>query len=422
MASVSFSYRSKKSKAFLEVRLSYRTEANGTPISFYSRSKIEVDKKYWTLEHKRNTFDPVLKLRQKAINKDIDDLRDFVLNEFYKAKVEDITKEWFLKTLEAYYRTTEEETEETPIPTYLVEYIPFYLDYRKHEMSQTSITKYNVIKHKLERMEASLNKRFQIKDVNENFKLLFVEYYKSQNYSQNTIHRELGFIKTICKHAKTKKIETDPEMDTLKVKKDKDVPKIWLTFEELEKIENLKDLTPHLENAKDWLLISAYTGQRVSDFMRFTPDMIRTKSGKKLLEFKQKKTGSDMSIPLHDKVLAILSKRNGEFPHPISDQRYNEFIKKVCKKAELNQMLEGKLQKNISKDEKKKIFRIVSGTYPKWKLVSSHIGRRTFASNFYGKMPTSYLMNITGHTTEVMLREYLGKSKDDLAMETFKYF
>jgi len=36
------------------------------------------------------------------------------------------------------------------------------------------------------------------------------------------------------------------------------------------------------------------------------------------------------------------------------------------------------------------------GIYEKWKLVTSHIGRRSFATNFYGNLPTSYLVYITG--------------------------
>ncbi|MBK6836268.1 MAG: hypothetical protein IPG89_19210 [Bacteroidetes bacterium] len=38
-----------------------------------------------------------------------------------------------------------------------------------------------------------------------------------------------------------------------------------------------------------------------------------------------------MSIPLSKRVIAILEKRSGEFPRQISDQRYNEYIKEVCK-------------------------------------------------------------------------------------------
>lgn len=423
MASLSFSYRSNKNTAFLEARFSHRIEKNENPISFYTRSKIEVEKTYWKNEHSKKSNDPVTQKRQNELNGKMTELRTFVLDRFDKTPIEQINKDWFLNVLEGYYKPKQEKQNSLEvIPSLLVDYIPYFLEYRKHEMTQTSITKYNVIKHKLQRFETSINTRFAIEDINENFKKEFVQYYTSQNYSQNTMHRELGFIKTICKHAKSLGVETHPQMDTLKLKKEK-VPKIWLTFQELEKIEKLENLTPYLENAKDWLIISCYTGQRISDFMRFTSEMVRTENGNKLLEFTQKKTGKVMTVPLHKKVLEVLERREGEFPHSISDQRYNDFIKEVCGLAEINQPLKGKLQRNLEKDKKKpKKMRIVSGTYPKSELVSSHIGRRSFATNFYGQIPTTYLMNVTGHTTEVSFLTYLGKSNKDLAMEIINYF
>jgi len=423
MASLSFSYRSNKPKAFLEARFSHRIENNPNPISFYTRSKIEVEKSYWKNDHSKKSNDPVIQKKQNDLNTEITNLRKFVLDDFEKMDIDHVNKDWFLNILEEYYNPKGKEQKPVEvIPSLIVDYIPYFLEYRKHEMSQTSITKYNVIKHKLERFEASINKRFEIKDINENFKKQFVTYYKSQDYSQNTMHRELGFIKTVCKHAKSLGVETDPQMDTLKLKKEK-VPKIWLTFEELDNIGKLKDLPAYLENAKDWLIISAYTGQRISDFMRFNSEMLRTENGNKFLEFTQKKTGKIMTVPLHKKVLEVLNGRNGEFPHSISDQRYNDYIKEVCQRAKINKPLKGKLQRNLETDEKKpKKMRIVFGTYPKWELVSSHIGRRSFATNFYGQIPTTYLMNVTGHTTEASFLTYLGKSNKDLAMEIINYF
>ena len=93
----------------------------------------------------------------------------------------------------------------------------------------------------------------------------------------------------------------------------------------------------------------------------------------------------------------------------------NEHIKKVCEKAKINTPTHGtlfdhKLKEKITKD------------YPKHLLVSSHIGRRSFATNNYGKIPTSFLMYITGHTTEAMFLTYIGKSNKDIAMELTNYF
>ena len=110
-----------------------------------------------------------------------------------------------------------------------------------------------------------------------------------------------------------------------------------------------------------------------------------------------------------------MKKYDGNFPRKISDQRYNEHIKKVCEKAKINTPTHGTL---FDHDKKEK----VTNDYPKHLMVSSHIGRRSFASNNYGKIPTSFLMYITGHTTEAMFLTYIGKSNKDIAMELTNYF
>ena len=59
--------------------------------------------------------------------------------------------------------------------------------------------------------------------------------------------------------------------------------------------------------------------------------------------------------------------------------------------------------------KKRKIF----GKYPKYELITSHIGRRSFASNFYGKISTTHILNFIGHTTEKQLLTYIGKSETE---------
>jgi integrase len=124
-----------------------------------------------------------------------------------------------------------------------------------------------------------------------------------------------------------------------------------------------------------------------------------------------------MAIPLSKKVVAILKKRGGEFPRQISDQRYNDYIKEVCKLAELNEKIKGSKSKT-----EKKITRKESGIFEKWELVTSHIGRRSFATNNYGRIPTSLLINVTGHSTETMFLEYIGKTETEKAIQLAEYF
>ena len=265
-------------------------------------------------------------------------------------------------------------------------------------------------------MQTNRKKPILIADIDESFKNEFVAYQKNKGYAQNTIQRELTFLKTFCKHARYLGLETSPQLDMLKLEKVK-AEKIYLTFKELEAIEATELEHDYLDNARDWLIISCYTGQRISDFLRFTKKMIRIENGKSLLEFTQKKTDKFMTVPLHSKVLQILEKRNGQFPRQISDQRYNEYIKKVCELSNLTEKVQGGKQLETENGIRK-----VTGKYPKWELVTSHIGRRSFATNFYGNIPTSYLIYITGHSSEAMFLNYIGKSNKDLAMEIINYF
>src|SRR5690606_41317554 len=61
----------------------------------------------------------------------------------------------------------------------------------------------------------------------------------------------------------------------------------------------------YLQNAKQWLLISCYIGQRISDFMNFSQSQITSIEGNKCLTFIQQKTGKKITLPLHKEVLDI---------------------------------------------------------------------------------------------------------------------
>lgn len=416
MATVNFLYRSIKDKANLHLRLLYRF--NDTDFVIGANTQFEVAKDYWNKDHKRKSRDILLTNEQTRVNAELNKIENHILNMFNSGNPAAITKVWLQTQIDNYYNPAEEAE---ALPKELIKYIDFYIDYRKNEIKETSKQKFNVIKQKLIRFEAYRKKTIFIIDVNDNFKKELVEYYKSQKYSQNTMQRELVFIKTFCKHARFLGIETHGQLDSLRLDREK-VEKIFLSFDELKAIEEIdKDkLTESLENAKDWLLISAFTGQRVSDFMRFTNDMIRIEDGQSFIEFTQKKTNKIMTIPVHPKVTEILNKRNGMFPYAISDQKYNDYIKTVCELAEITQMVIG--SKLIETAPESGVFRKVKGTYRKCDLVSSHIGRKSLCTNFYGTIPTSLLINISGHQKEETFLIYIGKSNKDLAKETHKYF
>ena len=416
MASVNFMYRSTKEKANLNLRLLYRY--NSKDYVFGVKTKVEVSKYYWTKQRKKKSKDIETTNKQTNINNELNKIENHILNAFNSVSIEIINKDWLTSQIEYYYNPPKKA--ET-LSTELLKYFLYYIECKKTETAIVTQRKYNSTLRLLERYQKEKKVVIQIIDINENFKNQLEKYCIENNYGQNTISKFFKTIKGVCNHADYNGIETSHQLTGFKTDQHK-VEKIYLTFEDLTKIENISknQLTDILDNAKDWLIISCYIGQRVSDFMRFTDEQIRIENDKPLLEFTQKKTGKNMTVPLHPKVLEILKKRKGKFPYKISDQKYNDFIKTVCKIAEINEPTKG--SKLVETETDSKVYRKKTGMYKKYDLVTSHIGRRSFATNFYGTIPTTFLIYITGHSTESMFLNYIGKSNKDLALEITKYF
>lgn len=416
MATINFLYRSSKSKSSLIIRLLFRH--NDTDFVFGAKTKYEVLKDYWTNEHKKHTKDAELKTKQLQVNKELNDIENHVLTAFNKVNPEVVNKEWLIKQIDFYYNPP---VVGESLPTELIKYTEKYIEVKKHEITANSIKKFNVIKQLLVRYEEHHKVPLFVVDVNSSFKNSFEAFCLLHKYAPNTIATALKFIKVICNHAKHNGLAVSYQLDNIKIKNTK-VDNIYLTIQELEAIENIDQikLTDSLSNARDWLIISCFTGQRVSDFMRFNQEQIRIEKGKSLIEFTQKKTGKIMTVPLHTKVIEILKKRDGKFPYAISDQKYNNYIKKVCEIAEINQLVKG--SKILETFPKSKVFRKETRMFKKFELVTSHIGRRSFATNFYGIIPTSLLIGATGHSTEAMFLSYIGKSDTQMATQLADYF
>jgi integrase len=435
MAAVNFLYRSTKDKAFLHLRLLYRFKDTDTDFVFGANTKFETTKDYWSKDHKRKSRDILLTNEQSRVNTELNKIENHILNVFNSVNPDEVNKVWLQTQIDNYYNPPQEAE---ALPTELLKYFDYFIEAKKNEITNGTQKKYNVTKHLLERYQKTKHNQIKIADVNDKFKLDFENYCLKNNYALNTISKDLRTIKTVCNHAKHNGITTSHQLNGIKTPQHK-TEKIYLSFEELTKIENIdkRRLNDNYDNAKDWLIISCYTGQRISDFMRFTKDMIRyekNKDGvlKPFIEFTQVKTDKIMTVALHPKVIEILDKRNDNFPKVISDPKYNLYIKQVCRIAKITEKIKGSKLKDLNQDEEEKEkktkkddvkqYRKESGMFPKWELITSHIGRRSFATNFYGTIPTTYLMNVTGHSTEVMFLNYLGKSNKDLAMGITSYF
>ncbi|MFH4969327.1 site-specific integrase [Gaetbulibacter sp. M240] len=422
MASVNFLYRSTKDSAELILRLLFRS--NDIDYVVGAKSGIEVSKYYWTKEHKKkNPRDIDILDRQAEVNGVLNKLKSYILTKFKETNPEDIDKDWLKTQIDAFHNPPKE----TPtLPNELLKYFKYFIKEKTNDLAKSTVKKYNVVYSLLERYETSAKKKLLLKDVDLSFKKSFEDYCFSKGYAPNTITRAIRAIKTACNHARYNGIETSYQLEKLKTKYTK-TENIYLTLEDIEKLKNIQKekLADQLENARDWLVISCFTGQRVSDFMRFNKKMLRQETNKDgklvtFIEFAQQKTGKEMTIPLKQDVLDILDKRGGDFPPRISDQKYNLYIKEVGAIAKLNEKVLG--SKKLETEPGSGIYRKVTKKFKKHELISSHIGRRSFATNFYGQIPTSFLIYVTGHKTEQMFLNYIGKSNKDIALELTKYF
>lgn len=359
----------------------------------------------------------------KIVNYRLIELRKMV-EDAYKTSNQNISAEWLRNLI--YPVIDEQETNEVPF----IDYCDMFLKSRGSSISMEYISKVGSIKAIIIRyIRYNKLKQLLLTDIDINFKNDFERYCSEvEKYSINYFERNFKFMKTILYHAQQNGHPINLGLSRIKCKTEKTMF-VFLTPQELEIIENTTFSYEHLETAKDWLLISCYSGQRISDFMRFDTSMIceRKVKGvdKHFIEFTQEKTDKQLILPLDNRIIKILKKRNWSFPRKMSEPRYNEHIKSVCKEVGIDEMVEGTLAiknnaENI-KNRKKNNRRKIKGMYPKYMLVSSHIGRRSFASNNFGRIPTPLLMVATGHSTPNMLMKYIGKIDEQQSLTLAEY-
>ncbi|MFT5216441.1 MAG: integrase [Glaciecola sp.] len=293
--------------------------------------------------------------------------------------------------------------------TLLHDYFDVYFKERKTSIKKSTIKKLGSVQKRLKKYEKE-NEPVYIAEVNKNFKTKLFAWIDANGYQHNTKIQMLKNLMTICNHAKEKNgLTTHPDLSTLmKGEKYQKTTNQILDFKELDIIRTAKIEDSRLIIARDWLLLSCETAQRISDFFKFSKDNIVSIDGDLFLNIQQEKTETPVYIYLNPTATDIIEKYNGGFPPMFTNNAdsnesiYNLLIKDVCELAGIDNIIEANLRQS-----KNKRYKVVKA--PKYKAVSSHIGRRSFATNYYGKLPTELLMSVTGHKTEQQFLDYVSK-------------
>ena len=260
------------------------------------------------------------------------------------------------------------------------------------------------------RYEKHIGRVLQVSDIDGNFKDAFVKHCRDNGYPESTIKGQLGRLKAVCLYAEERGETIHNQVKNLsKGIKIQPTESVFLTPSEIESIITLKLKDKPLGFAKDWLVISCYIGQRSVSLFRLSKENIDIKTN--TIRLTQVKTKASVVIPILPQVSAILKKHKGDFPPLLSSKPkhnynvYNDSIKEVCKLAKIDELCKGRIR-NIGGAVSKVV------TKPKHELVTSHVGRRSFASNFYGKLNQQLIMGVTGHKSESSFLKYINKDRE----------
>jgi len=409
---------------------------DGRSIQLFHKSEIEVNPDIWDSDKQiikaRVVYDEVERVK---FNKRISDRKDAILQAYTNAENKnELTSELLGDEINKIlhpekYKPMDEKS------SMLFQYIERFIKtapQRKDKATGRLLTYNNIqqykatYKHLQAFAESKARKDYQFDRINQTFYDDFVEYLQSEiqavneggspifnedgtprlfkeSFTANSVGKHIRVLKLILNEATRDGTNTSTRYNKFHVFTE-DVDNVYLNEVELQKLKEIDfSQIPHLDRVRDWFLLLSWTGCRFSDLVKIKETDIKAD----FITFRQQKTNTKVTIPLHPVVLEILHKYNFNLPEPITNQRFNEYIKDVAEKAEIS--------------TKEIITRTVGGVLksealPKWQLVSSHTGRRSFCTNMYKRgLPTLMIMSVSGHKTEKSFLKYIKIKQEEHA-------
>ncbi|WP_430410219.1 tyrosine-type recombinase/integrase [Kordia sp.] len=420
MATVNFLYRSTRKRAALTLRLLFRdTQSKDHAID--AKTQYFVDTEYWKLHNKR-TKDANIKNKQVEVKAHLIEIENFVRDAFINENEKNVDKEWLKDQIHLFYNPIQEK-QQSELLTDAIQSIIDEAPTKKNAKGGIGLSKSRINSYKsLKRMIAEYQKpkKFKVKDINVRFSNDFLNYLlNTKNYQKSYALKKITDLKTVCRNAELNGIETNIQYNKIESTKPKNENILYLTTNELEAIENTVLLNEAHKNARKWLLLGCDLGQRGGDLLELTKDNFVTRDELEVIELQQQKTGKNITIPVLETTKKILE---SGLPHKISIQKFNKYIKEVCKLAGIDEMIQDSKITVIELGNGNTQKRKIEGTYQKWELMSSHVCRRSFATNQYGELPTPLIMQITGHSSEKMLLNYIGKNSLDYARQIADFY
>jgi site-specific recombinase XerD len=346
----------------------------------------------------------------KQINARLNSLEKDTLKLFYDYAAEGIipTIDHFKRDWEARVMKVEEEA-----PA-LIPFIMQVIEERKAmNRPKGSIQIYNNCLGHLEAYQKNKGKTLNFETLTQGFVNDFTAYLFSKGFQDSYSHKVISTLKTFVRLADSRGIfENSPLLKAKAEVRKREADKVYLNEGELRILANMP-LEGKLSNVRDLFLIGCLTGLRFSDWSQIKTENIEQieHAGNKAecIVMTTQKTKQKVILPLTNPMLrAILEKHGWKAPKRISIQRFNDYVKELCREAgftqtiEINEYRAGRQEKQISQ---------------KWELIASHTARRSFATNaFKAGLPPSDIMKFTGHTTIASFMKYLKVTTEETAV------
>lgn len=297
----------------------------------------------------------------------------------------------------------------------------------KHEQSVACQWAYATIKcwttftHHL----IAFNKRVKFDDFDENGINKFIRFLRvNQNLEEKTVEKQYKCLKWFLNWALRKRYTTQNTITIIRPKfKVLEKPVIFLTKEELLKVYNYEvpangtviqmvkcDGTKYekkvedagaIAKTRDLFCFCAFTSLRYSDMAQVK----RSDIAGDIMYITTQKTNDRLPINLNSFAKAILDKyKDCKFPGNlalpvITNQKMNDYLKDLCELCEINEPVTSVFYRAGQRVEE---------TKPKYELIGTHAGRRTFICFALSSgIPPQVVMKWTGHSDYSAMKPYI---------------
>lgn len=364
---------------------------------------------------KKNTFN---KRGESAseINMRLRDIKQAVENVFHRLEVNEVRPTTNVVRDELKKELDEEARANRP----LVEYYAQFIEETKESNTWTkaTVTKHNTLIAHIQ----GFKKHIEFDDITEDFLNAFIRYLiNEKNLSNTYVVKLTKNFKTFMNWATKKGFnKTSAYKDfapKLKGVAASDKTNIFvLSEEEIEHLFTMKIENKCLDRVRDVFCFCSFTSLRYSDVKNLKWSNIVDNH----LEIVTIKTNDPLIVPLAPNAMAIIKKYepfkevNTCVLPVISNQKYNDYLKELGKLAGFDQPTTKVIYKGSER---------IEITAPKYKFLTSHVGRKTFTTTMlsHGVSPV-VVRACTGHKSATVMDRYVNISDNVKAEQIGRVF